>query len=69
MKMIDNPLNVEITKKEIYNDLYEYSIPEDYYFESFGTSYGQHIYGRIVLDNYYIIKKKEEDNGTIHQEF
>lgn len=63
MGMIHNPLNVEITKKEIYNDIIEYSIPEGYYFESCGTSYGNHIYGFINLSNYYTIKKREnEDN-------
>lgn len=61
MGLIHNPLNVEITKKEIYNSIIEYSIPEDYYFESCGTSYGNHIYGTINLSNFYIIKKKEED--------
>lgn len=67
MGLIHNPLDVEITKKEIYNDLFEYSVPEGYFFESCGTSYGNHIYGRLVLDNYYTIKKKEED-GENNQE-
>ena len=61
MGLIHNPLNVEITKREIYNDIIEYSIPDGYYFESCGTSYGNHIYGTINLSNFYIIKKKEED--------
>lgn len=60
MGTIENPLNVEITKKEIYNDIIEYSIPDEYYFESCGTSYGNHIYGTINLNNYYIIKKRDE---------
>lgn len=63
MGLIHNPENVEITKREIYNDIIEYSIPEGYYFESCGTSYGNHIYGHIKLDNYYTIKKrKNADN-------
>lgn len=60
MGLIHNPLNVEITKKEIYNSIIEYSIPEEYYFESCGTSYGNHIYGTINLSNFYTIKKKED---------
>ncbi len=60
--IIYNPDNVEITKKEIYNDIIEYSIPEEYYFESCGTSYGNHIYGTINLGNFYTIKKRE-NNG------
>lgn len=58
---IDNPLNVEIEKKEIYSTIYEYRIPEDYYFESFGISYGNRIYGTTNLTNYYVIKKRENE--------
>jgi len=65
MGTIENPLNVEITKKEIYNDIIEYSIPDEYFFESCGTSYGNHIYGTINLNNYYIIKKRDEQTNTI----
>lgn len=63
--IIYNPDNVEITKKEIYNDIIEYSIPDEYFFESCGTSYGNHIYGTINLNNYYIIKKRDEQTNTI----
>lgn len=63
--MIDNPLGVNITKKEIYTDIWEFSIPEDYYFESCGTSYGNHIFGRMSLDNHYVIKKRENDKEAI----
>ena len=65
MGTIENPLNVEITKKEIYNDIIEYSIPDEYFFESCGTSYGNHIYGTINLNNNYIIKKRDEQTNTI----
>jgi hypothetical protein len=61
MGLIYNPDNIEITKKEIYSSVIEYSIPEGYYFESCGTSYGNHIYGRVVLDNYYTVKKREDE--------
>ena len=58
MGMIHNPLNVEIKKREIYNSIIEYSVPDDFYFESFGTSYGNRIFGTVSLDNYYTIKKR-----------
>lgn len=67
MGLIHNPLNVEITKKEIYNDIFEFRIPSEFYFESCGTSYGNCIYGHLNLDNYYIIKKREND-GAVHKE-
>ena len=61
--MIDNPLQIEISKKEIYTDIWEFSIPEGYYFESCGISYGNHIFGRMKLDNHYIIKKRGNDSN------
>jgi len=61
MGMIYNPENVTITKKEIYSTIMEYSIPDDYYFECCGTSYGNRIYGKLVLDNYYTIKKRKNE--------
>lgn len=62
--MIDNiKYNAPITKKEIYNGVIEYSIPEEYYFESNGTSYGNHIFGTIHLDNHYIIRKRENETN------
>ena len=63
MGLIHNPLGVEIQKKEIYDNVIEYSIPEDYYFESCGTSYGNRIYGNINLSNYYVIKKREDESN------
>lgn len=62
--MIHNPDNVKITKKEIYNDIIEYSVPEGWYFESCGTSYGNHIYGSIQLSNYYTVRKREDETNT-----
>lgn len=59
--MIHNPENIEIEKKEIYNDIWEFRLPEDYYFESCGISYGNRIYGSMKLDNYYIVKKRENE--------
>lgn len=62
--MIHNPDNVNITKREIYNDIIEYSVPEGWYFESCGTSYGNHIYGSIQLSNYYTVRKREDETNT-----
>lgn len=59
--MIYNPDNIEIKKKEIYNNIIEYSVPEDYYFESCGVSYGNHIFGFIELSNYYTVKKRKDE--------
>ena len=64
MRNIDNPLNVKVERREIYTNIYEYTIPEGYYFESCGTSYGNTIYGREMLDNFYVIKKKDETNTS-----
>lgn len=64
MGMIHNPDNVNITKREIYNDIIEYSVPEGWYFESCGTSYGNHIYGSIQLSNYYTVRKREDETNT-----
>lgn len=62
--IIWNPDKVEIKKRQLYNEIIEYSVEEPYYFESCGTSYGQHIFGRINLDNYYSIKKKDETDTS-----
>lgn len=64
MGLIHNPLNIEIIKREIYNDIIEYSIPPEYYFESCGCSYGNRIYGSVNLSNYYTIKKREYNDKT-----
>lgn len=64
IKNIDNPLNVEVTRKEIYDGIFEYRIPSEYYFESYGTSYGNSIYGREVLDNFYVIKQMKDENNN-----
>ena len=62
--MIHNPDNVNITKREINNVIIEYSVPEGWYFESCGTSYGNHIYGSIQLSNYYTVRKREDETNT-----
>lgn len=68
--MITNYQNIEIKKKQIYNGVFEYSVPEPYYFESYGQSYGNIIYGMDETTNHYIVKKKEDEDSpekNIHQ--
>ena len=59
MRNIDNPYNIEIVRKEIYEGIYTYTLPDNYYFESCGTNYGNVIYARAIPDNHYIIRKNE----------
>ena len=68
IKNIDCKYDIEINRKEIYPTIYEYTISEDYYFESCGTNYGNVIYARDIHDNHYVIRKKEKQDGTIHKE-
>lgn len=58
---IQNALGVKIEKKEIYNDVFQYILPQGYYFESYGQSYGNIIYGGNELTNFYIVRKYETD--------
>ena len=64
IKNIDNPLHIDVTKTEVYSGIFEYRLPIGYYFESCGTSYGNSIWGRAVLDNYYVVKKRENETDT-----
>ena len=59
---IDCKYPIEIERKEIYQSIYEYIVPESFYFECNGTNYGSRIYAREIPDNFYIIRKKNEDN-------
>lgn len=59
--MIQNETGITIQKRQIYNGVFEYSVPEPYYFESYGQSYGNVIYGLDETTNHYIVKKKEEN--------
>lgn len=61
-KYIDNKYPIEIERKEIYPSIYEYSVPEGYFFESSGTNYGNRIYAREITDNFYIVRKVYETN-------
>lgn len=61
-KHIDNKYPIDIERKEIYPAIYEYSLPEEYYFESNGTNYGNRIYAREITDNFYIVRKIYNDN-------
>lgn len=57
--MIQNEDDIQITKKEIYNTVFDYELPMGWHFEAFGTNYGRHIYGEDILTNHYIVKKDE----------
>lgn len=63
IKNIECKYPIEINRKEIYPTIYEYILPEGYYFESCGTNYGNRIYAGEIPDNHYIIRKKEIKNG------
>lgn len=51
----------EYTRREIYNDVYEYKCADGYHFESCGTNYGRFVYGGDKLTNLYTIKKDENN--------
>lgn len=45
-----------------YEGVYKYTAPQGYHFESFGTNYGNVIWGGKALDNpYVIVEDKEEE--------
>lgn len=62
-KYIDCKYPIEIERNEIYPAIYEYILPEDYYFESNGTNYGNRIYAREITDNFYIVRKIYNDKN------
>lgn len=59
---IDCKYPIEIERNEIYPAIYEYILPEDYFFECQGNNYCNRIYAREITDNFYIVRKKNEDN-------
>ena len=61
-KYIDCKYPIEIERNEIYPAIYEYVLPEGYFFESQGTNYGNRIYARDITDNLYIVRKIYETN-------
>lgn len=61
-QMIDNKYNIPIEKEELYFGVYRYTVPEGYFFESYGNNYGSTIYGSDKLENHYVIRKKNEEN-------
>lgn len=63
-KYIDCKYPIEIERNEIYPAIYEYTLPEGYYFESNGTNYGNRIYARDITDNFYIVRKKYNETNT-----
>lgn len=62
IKYIDCKYPIDIERKEIYPAIYEYRVPEGYYFESSGTNYGNRIYAREITDNLYIVRKIYNEN-------
>ena len=62
IKNIDCKYPIEIERKEIYPAIYEYILPDGFYFESCGTNFGNHIYAGEVPENHYVIRKKDETN-------
>jgi hypothetical protein len=61
-KHIDCKYPIEIERNEIYPAIYEYILPDGYYFESQGNNYGSRIYAREITDNFYIVRKEYNDN-------
>ena len=57
-KYIDCKYPIEIERNEIYPAIYEYILPDGYFFESNGTNYGNHIFAREITDNFYIVRKE-----------
>lgn len=59
--MNNNIIGENYTREQIYNDVYRYIAEDGYHFESYGSNYGQIIYGGDELTNHYIIKKDESN--------
>ena len=60
--MIINEENIPITKTEIYPTVFDYELPDGFYFQSENTIWGRHIFGGDPLENHYIVKKDENEN-------
>ena len=63
--MIKNEKNIQIQKIEIYPSIFSYRLPDGYHFESYGTDYGNVIFGGEYLDNPYIVKSDEDTTNNI----
>lgn len=61
-KNIDCKYPIEIERKEIYQSIFEYILPDGYFFECRGTNYGNTIYAREIPDNFYIVRKENKEN-------
>ena len=62
--MIHNPTNIPIQKSEIFPNVFSYTLPATHHFESYGTNFGQTIYGGEVLENPYQIKPNEDTTNN-----
>jgi len=61
IKHIFNPDDIYIGRKELYSGIFLYSLPMGYEFWSNNCNFGNTIYAKKVPDNYYIIKKKNNE--------
>ena len=64
IKNIDCKYPIEIERNEIYESIFEYTLPEGYYFETGGRNYGNKIYARSIPDNLYIVRKIYNEDNT-----
>lgn len=65
----NNIIGENYTREQIYNDVYRYIAETGYHFESYGSNYGQIIYGGDELTNHYIIKKDESNEKMDNDSF
>lgn len=56
----NNIIGENYTREQIYNDVYRYIAEKGFHFESYGSNYGQIIYGGDELTNHYILRKDED---------
>lgn len=66
--MIANYQNIPIAKKEIFETIYDYELPEGYHFETENTNWGRHIFGGDPLENHYIVKQDKEDENNAEKD-
>lgn len=59
--MNNNIIGNNYKREQIYDGVFKYIAEDGYHFESYGSNYGQIIYGGDELVNHYIIKKDESN--------
>ena len=65
----NNIIGENYTREQIYNGVFKYIAEDGYHFESYGSNYGQIIYGGDELTNHYIIKKDESNEKMDNDSF